>query len=315
MDALRGALVLMVMMGHLAEITHSHGLALWVGSGFRMPMMVGLSGYLLNLPRIRSQPLSDLAAHYGLRLGLPWLFASIVYLLIAGWSPGWTLPLDLLLRPPFHLWYVPVLCFLVLVARVLPLSPLVLLAIGAPVSLTIMYMFGVNHGHVGQGLLAFDCRFLRYPLYFFLGVAIAQRRGTPRDAWAVAILAVVGVAWWAGRYQDDAPLADLAARLVMNVGLIALLPCVAAMRVRVPVLGTIGQASLFFYLWHPLLLGLALALALPPMLALLGAAAGLLVLCGQLAAKPALAALTGAAGTRSRAGAAGTGGGAALAPT
>ena len=115
MDLLKGALIILVMAGHAMELTQQHHLALWVGAGFRMPLMIGISGYLLNVTRTRNDPPERMFGRYGSRMLLPWAVALLVYILVSGWSISWTLPIDLLLRPPFHLWYVPVLFFLILV--------------------------------------------------------------------------------------------------------------------------------------------------------------------------------------------------------
>ncbi|KKW93565.1 acyltransferase family protein [Sphingobium chungbukense] len=254
-DLLKGVLILLVMGGHVMELTGGHDLVLWVGSGFRMPMMVGISGYLLNINRTRSDSASTLFSRYGRRMLLPWAFAGIVYMLAGGEALHWTLPFDLLFRPPFHLWYVPALFFLIMLTRLLPFSPLVLLAIGTPVSLAVMYGFGLGHGPVGDGLLSLDSRFLRYPIYFFFGMLMAERRISMRYLPIALMVAVLGLLWWSGLYDGDNELAFVPARLLMCLGLIALLPMLSALRLECAPVNAIGRDSLFFYLWHPLIMG------------------------------------------------------------
>ena len=251
-DLLKGALILLVMVGHAMELTHQHHLALWVGAGFRMPLMIGISGYLLNVTRTRNDPPERLFGHYGNRMLLPWAVALLVYILISNRSISWTLPIDLLLRPPFHLWYVPVLFFLILVRRLVPLSPLVLLAIGTPVSLATMYSFGLDHGVIGVSLLSPDNRFLRYPVYFFFGMLMAERGLPTRYLGVALLLGALGMGWWTGLYGSGHGLAFVPARLLMCLSLIALLPQLSALRLSVAPLNAIGRDSLFFYLWHPL---------------------------------------------------------------
>ncbi len=79
---------------------------------------------------------------------VPWGVAVIIYAAVSGWHLSPSLFLELVLRPPFHLWYVPVLFFLICATWALPFPPLLLLALGTPFSLTIMYMFGLSHGPV-----------------------------------------------------------------------------------------------------------------------------------------------------------------------
>ena len=70
-DLLKGVLILLVMAGHAMELTHQQHLALWIGAGFRMPVMIGISGYLLNVAHTRSEPSVPLFKRYGERLLLP----------------------------------------------------------------------------------------------------------------------------------------------------------------------------------------------------------------------------------------------------
>lgn len=298
-DALKGALILLVMLGHLAELAHVSHIALWIGSGFRMPVMIGISGYMLNLDRVRANSLRELAAHYRVRMMQPWLLAMLVYILIGGWPLSGTTAIEIILRPPFHLWYIPVLCALILTAKFIPLSPLKLLVLGAPVSLLTMYAFGSGHAPIGDRLLSPDSRFLIYPLYFFLGMVLARRPLSLRYFWMSLALAAIGMAWWAGLYREDWAFAMLSARLLMNVGLIGILPFLAAVPFQFAPLNMLGRYSLFFYLWHPLAIGLAMAAGLAPALAFAAALIVMVLARPSIATLPLIAAWTGAGTARS----------------
>lgn len=258
-DLLKGVLILLVMAGHAMELAHAQHLALWIGSGFRMPLMIGISGYLLNISRLRSEPGEHFFGRYGERMLLPWLVAMIAYLLISGWPLSWQTPVELLLRPPFHLWYIPVLFFLILVARAVPLPPIWLLAIGVPFSLSIMYGFGPHHGAIGTSLLSPDSRYLRYPIYFFFGMLMAERGLPTRYLGIVLLVAALGMGWWSELEFSANIFAFVSARLIMCLGLIALLPQFARLRLSFAPVNHIGRDSLFFYLWHPLVMGLVMA--------------------------------------------------------
>ncbi|WP_176592347.1 acyltransferase [Sphingobium sp. EM0848] len=286
-DLLKGVLILLVMGGHVMELTGGHDLVLWVGSGFRMPLMVGISGYLLNVTRTRSDSASNLFSRYGRRMLLPWAFAGIVYMLASGEALRWTLPFDLLFRPPFHLWYVPTLFFMIMLTRLLPFSPLALLAVGAPVSLAIMYGFGLGHGPVGDSLLSLDSRFLRYPVYFFFGMMMAERPISRRHLPIAVIVMLLGLFWWSGLYDADNELAFVPARLLMNLGQIALLPTLSAWRADFAPVSAIGRDSLFFYLWHPMVMGVVIMTGIGP-LATLALSILLLTFASRLTARGAL---------------------------
>lgn len=298
-DALKGTLILLVMLGHLAELAHVSHIALWIGSGFRMPVMVGISGYMLNLDRVRANTLRELAAHYRVRMMQPWLLAMLIYILIGGWPLSGTTPIDIILRPPFHLWYIPVLCALILAAKFIPLSPLKLLMLGAPVSLLTMYAFGPDHAPIGDTLLSPDSRFLRYPLYFFLGMVLARRPLSPLHFWMSLALAATGMAWWAGLFRDDWVFAMLSARLLMNIGLLGTLPFLAAVPFQFAPLNMLGRYSLFFYLWHPLAIGLAMAAGLAPATAFAAALIGMGLARQLMVTLPLIAAWTGTGTARS----------------
>jgi fucose 4-O-acetylase-like acetyltransferase len=258
-DLLKGVLILLVMGGHAMEIAQQQHLALWIGAGFRMPLMIGVSGYLLNVARTRESPGGDLARRYGKRMLLPWAVAMVIYFAASGAPVSWRTPLDMLLRPHFHLWYVSVLYVLIMLTRLLPLAPARLLLLGAPVSLATMYAFGLEHGPIGQGVLAIDSRFVRYPVYFFFGVLMAQQPPSARHRWVALTVMTLGLLWWSSLRGTGDGLALVPARLMMNLGLIALLPALAEARLSIGPINRIGRNSLFFYLWHPLAMGLAVA--------------------------------------------------------
>ena len=301
-DLLKGVLMLLVMGGHVMELGDAHALALWVGSGIRMPVMIGISGYLLNLRRTRAEAPGALLARYGRRMLLPWAVAALIYTVAGHAAIGWSVPIDLLLRPPYHLWYVPVLFFLILATRLLPFSPLVLLALGAPVSLAIMYSFGLGHGPMGTGLFAPDSRYLRYPVYFFFGMLLAERALPPRSLWPALLLGLIGLLWWSGLYAQGDVLNYVPARLLMCLGLIALLPALAARRLHFAPVNAIGRDSLFFYLWHPLVIGAVMMTGIGP-LATLALSVLLLAIANRLLARSRLLSLLlgggGAAAPRS----------------
>ncbi|HKY82672.1 MAG TPA: acyltransferase [Sphingobium sp.] len=289
-DLLKGVLMLLVMGGHVMELTGTQALALWVGSGFRMPLMIGISGYLLNVARTRADAPGELFSRYGRRMLLPWATATAVYLIAGHWPFSWATPFDILLRPPFHLWYVPVLFFLIMVTRLVPFSPLVLLTLGTPFSLAIMYGFGLGHAPVGDGLFAIDSRFLRYPVYFFFGMLLADRASDRHYRWLAPLIALLGLGWWAALHGDGNNPAYVAARLLMCLGLIALLPLVSALRLHARPINAIGRDSLFFYLWHPMVMGALILTGIGP-LATLALGIVLLAVASRLTASRPLTAL------------------------
>lgn len=259
-DAVRGILVLMVMMGHMFESRGGYEFMVWCGFGFRMPLFIGLSGYMFNLDQARSGTLGDLERKYRKRLTIPWLFAGFLYVVAAGDPVSVMTPVEMLLRPSYHLWFVPVLATFFVLAKLLPFdrSRMVLLAV--PVSVAAMFAFGVGHGIEQYGPLVPDRRYFAFPLYFALGMLVAKVELPTRwRVWAV-ILCVSGMIWWIYLFDHPHRQAEVVAKLMLNVPLIALLPWILSAPLGRSPLSIIGRDSLFFYLWHPMLFAVLIAM-------------------------------------------------------
>ncbi|WP_081974287.1 acyltransferase family protein [Sphingomonas taxi] len=255
-DSLRGLLVLAVIVGHYYELSDRHGFLAWLGAGVRMPLFIGLAGYLFNLESARTRPLTSTLRKYGQRLIIPWAVACAVYLT----SATQLTPLSLLtvpLRPPFHFWFVPVMMTFILIAALSRRSPLAMLGVAIPISIAAMYMLGVQHV-IQQGYAAWlpDRRFFIYPIYFFYGLWVAQRRQDRTKLYAALALAPIGLLWWCTLYVHPSIPGEVAASLITSLSLICLLPGIRSASLVLPLIGGIGRQSLFFYLWHPMVFAL-----------------------------------------------------------
>lgn len=260
-DSLRGALILLVIGGHLLEVQGLLPMINWVGAGFRMPLVIGLSGFLIHADRLRAADGATMVSRYGRRLLLPWAIAMLAFVVAGQWPVSWHLPFDLLLRTPYHLWYIPVLCALIVMVRVIPLAPIQLLALTAPASVATIYIFGLDHAAIGGSILAPDSRYFRFMIYFFFGMAVARAPLPARWNWLPPLVGLLGLLWWISLYAAHDRWAETAARLLMNLGFIAMLPQLHG-TMKLPLLDVVGRNSLFFYLWHPLPIGVGLALGL-----------------------------------------------------
>lgn len=291
-DLFRGLLVVFVILGHFAELTQRHHFLTWFGWGFRMPLFIGLSGYLFNLEHARSVSSGTLLGKYYDRLILPWLAACAVSLVVTGMLT-WVSPISIIVRPPFHLWFVPVILVFIFAAQTCRLSPTAMLAAAIPLSIAAMYTFGVGHGVSQFGQWMPDRRYFIYLIYFALGMWVARQ---PSGRWkrgpALAV-ASIGSVWWAWLYLYPFPQAEVAAELFMCIPLIALFPWLRRISFDLPLVTAIGRDSLFFYLWHPLAFAVWSSWGLSGLPLLVLSAASILVAWVAIARLPSLCGIMG----------------------
>ena len=266
-DLFRGVLVILVILGHFSEVTQRESFLTWIGMGSRMPLFIGLTGYLFNLEHARTLTLPGLLRKHYRRLILPWLTACIVVLTVTG-AIDWLAPWSIIARPPFHLWFVPVMLTFIIAARTCRLPPSVILVIAVPMSITAMYLFGTGHATHRFGDWVPDRRYFIYPIYFALGMWVARRPFDPRwRIWSL-VVAAAGLLWWSRLYTHPSLAGEVAAALLMCVPLIGLFPWVRGWTISLPLLAPVGRDSLYFYLWHPLAFAMWAALGvsgLPPL--------------------------------------------------
>ncbi|MEG3176292.1 acyltransferase [Sphingomonas sp. RB3P16] len=282
-DLFRGLLVVLVILGHFSELTQRESFLTWVGLGFRMPLFIGLSGYLFNLEQARALPLAAFFGKYYRRLILPWLTACVVVLTLTD-AIDWLAPWSIVAQPPFHLWFVPVLLSFVLITRGCGLSPAAMLAIALPGSIAAMYLLGAGHAVAPFALWMPDRRYFIYPVYFVLGLWVARRPFDPRGRWWSLALASVGLLWWCRLYDHPSLPGEVAAALVMCMPVIGLFPWLRQSALSLPLIVPVGRDSLFFYLWHPLAFALWISLGMSGG-SLLALAFALILLAWLLAAR------------------------------
>lgn len=258
-DLFRGLLVVLVILGHFSELSRRESFLTWLGMGVRMPLFIGLTGYLFNLDHARTLTLPGLLRKHYRRLIIPWLTACLVVMTATG-AIDWLAPWMIVMQPPFHLWFVPVILTFIITARTCRLPPSMILVIALPMSITAMYLLGIAHGtHRFSGWMP-DRRYLIYPVYFALGMWVAQRPFDPRVRNWFLVVAGVGLLWWCRLYSHPSLAGEVAAALSMCMPLIALFPWIRGWTFALPLIAPIGRDSLFFYLWHPLAFALWAAL-------------------------------------------------------
>jgi fucose 4-O-acetylase-like acetyltransferase len=298
-DMFRGLLVLAVLLGHFSELTERQSLLTWFGTGFRMPVFIGLTGYMFNLDRARTMPLAALLRRYLRRLVIPWGLACAVHL-VAAERLTLLSPITIFVQPPFHLWFVPVMMAFVIVAAISRRTPTAMLAIAIPISIGAMYLFGVGHGVTEIARWMPDRRFFIYPIFFFFGLWVASRQAGPWTTPVAIVLAGIGILWWCRLYQQPMPVGEVAAELISGLSLVSLLPVVRRLPLTLPPIDDIGRQSLFFYLWHPMVFGLWLTCGVRGSAMLVLSLATLVGLRAVIARAPRIAWLLGVESRRPR---------------
>jgi fucose 4-O-acetylase-like acetyltransferase len=265
-DQLKGILMVLVIFGHTFWQGVGDSWTKWMIYGFHMPMFLFLSGYMISMARFGTRPWGELLRHYWKRMIAAWLVVSVLWLAVQepdAFDSVRSFVEVLVLRPSFHLWYVPMLFLSVLLLRLL----------GRPLGRSVVARAALGVAAVAGALLFqtpckelvpqvvldnVDARYAGYFVWILLGVAV--RNGWfPRLAlgWVLPVVAV-GLVARSWVYTSDAagPWWSVAAFTVLSLGASLSVPALRdALRTPLPIVGeglrTVGQYSLYVYLLHP----------------------------------------------------------------
>lgn len=252
-DWLKGALMLLVMLGHLSGTGVNYSPFKWTLYGFHMPMFMALSGYMLNIEKLRSDSFGALFGRYWARMILPWLVVFIVALplVVSHITPA--AALQYALKPWNHLWFVPVLFATIVLGVALPLSRTALMAISLPIGLGMwaaLQVFGFDYT-----VIPFDIRYIIMPGFFFFGLWL--RTANLHIGWWMVPVFAVSLALWGWGYSAQHHPALLAIYPAMTLSSAALIPLITRLPIRTLWIEAIGAESLFFYLHHPWIFNIA----------------------------------------------------------
>jgi fucose 4-O-acetylase-like acetyltransferase len=112
-DLVKGALILLVILGHIIPGTLSERFSRYFIYSFHMPLFIGISGYLILDSKLKDYTFVQLVKKYWSRVLFPWLIAVNVYFLINNFSSiinTRTIVLEEYLNaylyPYYHLWFI-----------------------------------------------------------------------------------------------------------------------------------------------------------------------------------------------------------------
>lgn len=113
-DAVKGALIFLVVLGHALLGTLDEKLLRYIIYSFHMPAFFFVSGYLLNIEKLRSKKYSDMFGKYWHRMLAEWLVAWVIYTAFVMHKDFSLVLLAKNIYSPFyHLWFVPSLFLMV----------------------------------------------------------------------------------------------------------------------------------------------------------------------------------------------------------
>ena len=258
-DWLKGTLMLLVMLGHLSGTGVNHSPFKWTLYGFHMPMFMALSGYMLNLEKLRELSFAGLFSRYWARMILPWLVVFVVALPLVTNIASPAAILTNVLKPWNHLWFVPVLFVTIAIGTALPLSRMALMLLTLPIGFgtwAALQVFGWDYTRV-----PIDIRYAIMPAFFYFGLWL--RTANVTIGWWIAPAFAVTLALWGLSYSAQHSLWLLAIYPAMTLSSAALIPLIERLPIRTlwPIftlpIEIIGAESLFFYLHHPWLFNIA----------------------------------------------------------
>ncbi|PZU84830.1 MAG: hypothetical protein DI529_10740 [Chryseobacterium sp.] len=106
-DITKGVLIILVIIGHVLLGKLNANIARYIIYSFHMPIFLLVSGYLINIERLRRTSFSELIKKYILRLIIPWFIAILVYSIIEYRYSILQKSIFILYHPYYHLWYIP----------------------------------------------------------------------------------------------------------------------------------------------------------------------------------------------------------------
>ena len=246
-DCLKGFLILCVIVGHICLGSLDENVVRYIIYSFHMPLFLFISGYLIDIEKMRCTSFSQLFSKYKQRMILPWIIAWITYSLIISIKD---LSFDNFLvnlsTPFYHLWYVPSLLFFILTTWLFlkftdTLSSLLML-----VSLSLLF---------NSLQFSFNAFSFNYMSYYVLGVLARKTGMTIRTKNAIFWIGG-GILFLFCLYSRGIMIEDYRQYLMLPfmvmICLIIVLPLIINNSLKSEILVYLGSHSLQIYLWHVL---------------------------------------------------------------
>lgn len=113
-DATKGGLILLVIIGHVLYGTLQDNAIRYYIYSFHMPFFLFVSGYLINVERLKAYSFRELLMHYSKRMLGVWCIAWCIFTaLVIHNDISLHGIVHNIAHPYYHLWYVPTLFFMI----------------------------------------------------------------------------------------------------------------------------------------------------------------------------------------------------------
>lgn len=249
-DAVKGLLIFLVVVGHVLLGTLDDNILRYVIYSFHMPVFFFVSGYLLNVENMKTQPYGSVLKKYWHRMLFPWLLAWVVYTPLSLYFRGnlsLTAVVQNIFNSYYHLWFVPTLFLLVtmmwLIAQKAKSEVFPLLIIG--ISLLAYNLY--KEVSIGTSF--------RYAYFLYLSLGYLSRRylreiNIPGGVIISAFILVVVLY----KVVTDASFSSfnqfMGLPLLFFLCVFGFLPIMQKGKLHNPILELWGRQSLHIYLWH-----------------------------------------------------------------
>lgn len=251
-DIIKGGLILLVILGHIILGDLDSNIIRFIIYSFHMPIFFFISGYLLNIEKIKNLSNKKFILKYWHRMLKEWTIAWFIYTMGYCIYNGFSIHSVIynITNPYYHLWYVPSIFISIVLVRIILknienkiVSFLTLFCLG-------IFLYNItNYYDIGQ---AYNCRLL---IFLILGI-ISQStfkniKGKYFEYSLIYLLLIIGIFYYFSsatyfyRTYVQMPLCILLSILIFY-------PLIEMKKLHQNQLEWLGRNSLSIYLWHVL---------------------------------------------------------------
>ncbi|MCE3280293.1 MAG: hypothetical protein K0S44_2484 [Bacteroidetes bacterium] len=266
-DLIKGGLIILVIIGHVLQGSLSDNLARYFIYSFHMPVFIGISGYLINIDKLKILPSAEIFQKYCFRVIIPWSIAIVTYLFFFNYAFAQGISVKIVIgklirsfiSPYYHLWYIPAFIswvFLTVVFLKMRISLRSIFLISLLISI-FFYLLNYNVISFNSALMKkmTEVSLHTYKPYFFMffvfGICIRNVK-IKLNIWLNLIIVLILLATQLVFFYFPWPSAEMVSTILLNFCLLHLLIALASLD-RLPhsqLLEWFGINSLAIYLWH-----------------------------------------------------------------